>query len=120
INLPIAKSIAFRGVGFYERDAGFIDNIFGSRTYCGDAITVPDPNDSEQSITVGCVKNGPTVTNAGLEKNNFNTVDIYGGRAALKVDLDENWTATPTFMYQKTKTNGVFFYDPNLGDLKID
>src|SRR6059058_1997577 len=43
INLPIAKSIAFRGVGFYERDAGFIDNIFGSRTYCGDAITVPDP-----------------------------------------------------------------------------
>ena len=23
-------------------------------------------------------------------------------------------------MYQKTKADGVFFYDPNLGDLKID
>ena len=45
---------------------------------------------------------------------------MYGGRAALKVDLDDNWTVTPTFMYQKTKTNGVFFYDPKLGDLKID
>ncbi len=33
INLPIAKSIAFRGVAFYERDAGFIDNVSGSRTY---------------------------------------------------------------------------------------
>ena len=104
INLPIAKSIAFRGVGFYEHDAGFIDNIFGSRTYYIYSDELPDS----------------TVTNAGLEKKNFNTVDVYGGRAALKVDLDENWTATPTFMYQKTKTNGVFFYDPSLGDLKID
>ena len=42
INLPIAKSIAFRGVGFYERDAGYIDNIFGSRTYY-----IYDPNTAE-------------------------------------------------------------------------
>ena len=33
INLPIADRIAFRGVAFYEHDAGYIDNIFGSRTY---------------------------------------------------------------------------------------
>ena len=54
INLPIAKSIAFRGAGFYERDAGFIDNIFGSRTYCGDRrATDPDPK-----VPIGCVLNG--------------------------------------------------------------
>ena len=53
-------------------------------------------------------------------KKNFNDQDIYGGRAALKVDLDDNWTVTPTFMYQKTKANGVFFYNPDLGDLKVD
>jgi outer membrane receptor protein involved in Fe transport len=104
INLPIGKAIAFRGVAFYQHDAGYIDNIFGSRTYY---IYDPDIPDS-------------TVTNAGLEKKNFNDVDTYGGRAALKIDLDENWTVTPTFLYQKTKANGVFFYDPNLGDLKID
>jgi iron complex outermembrane receptor protein len=104
INLPIADRIAFRGVAFYERDAGFIDNIFGSRTYYIFSDAIPDS----------------TVTNAGLEENNFNHVDVYGGRAALKVDLDDNWTVTPTFMYQKTKTNGVFFFDPNLGDLNID
>jgi outer membrane receptor protein involved in Fe transport len=116
INIPIASRIAFRGVAFYQHDAGFIDNIFGSRTYCGDTIY----DDSDPPVAIGCVHNGPTVTNAGLEKNNFNDQDIWGGRAALKVDLDDNWTATPTFMYQKTKANGVFFYDPNLGDLKID
>src|SRR4051794_40820230 len=27
VNLPIGKSMAFRGVGFYQRDAGYIDNI---------------------------------------------------------------------------------------------
>jgi outer membrane receptor protein involved in Fe transport len=114
INLPIAPRIAFRAVAFYEHDAGFIDNVFGSRTYCGDTIYDDD------NLAIGCVHNGPTVTNAGLEEKNFNDQDLWGGRAALKVDLDDNWTITPTFMYQKLKTNGVFFFDPEIGDLKID
>src|SRR5689334_12328294 len=33
INIPIASRIAFRGVAFYEHDAGFIDNVFGARQY---------------------------------------------------------------------------------------
>src|SRR6478735_9708445 len=33
INLPISDRIAFRGVAFYQRDAGYIDNVFGERTY---------------------------------------------------------------------------------------
>ena len=33
INLPIADRIAFRASAFWERDTGFIDNIFGERTY---------------------------------------------------------------------------------------
>ena len=114
INLPIGRVAAFRAVAFYERDAGFIDNIFGSRTYCGDPV-----RDASGSI-VGCVFNGPTVTNAPFVRNNFNDQWIYGGRAALKVDLDDNWTATPTFMYQKSYANGVFFFDPKLGELRID
>ncbi|HKP33688.1 MAG TPA: TonB-dependent receptor [Sphingomicrobium sp.] len=103
-NVPIAERIAFRGVAFYQRDAGYIDNIFGSRTYYAFDEDVADL----------------TVTNAGLEKKNFNDLEVWGGRAALKVDLNDNWTATPTFMYQKTKANGVFYYDPQLGDLNID
>jgi outer membrane receptor protein involved in Fe transport len=106
INLPITPRIAFRAVAFYQKDAGFIDNIFGSRTYYTPAIPF--------GVTP------LTITNAGLEKKNFNDQETYGGRAALKVDLDDNWTATPTFMYQKAKAHGVFFYDPTLGDLKID
>ena len=72
------------------------------------------------TTVIGCVHNGIAFNNANLVKKNFNDQDIYGGRAALKIDLDDNWTVTPTFMYQKSKANGVFFYDPNIGDLKID
>jgi outer membrane receptor protein involved in Fe transport len=105
INLPIADRIAFRGVAFFKRDAGYIDNISGSRTYfvnSGGAVPLM------------------TITNAGLEKKNFNDLETYGGRAALKIDLDDNWTATPTFMYQKMKANGVFYFDPQLGERNID
>ncbi|MFL6742737.1 MAG: TonB-dependent receptor, partial [Sphingomicrobium sp.] len=104
INIPIADRIAFRGVAFWQHDAGYIDNIHGERTYYIFNDSVPDV----------------TVTNSGLEKKNNNDLTTYGGRAALKVDLNDNWTATPTFMYQNMKANGVFFFDPNLGENKID
>ena len=104
INLPITDNIAFRGVAFYQRDGGYIDNVFGERTYYIFASDIPDI----------------TVDNRNLVEKNFNDQRVYGGRAALKIDLDENWTVTPTIMHQNLKADGVFFYDPELGDLKID
>ncbi len=114
VNIPIAKMIAFRGVAFYQKDAGFIDNVPGSRTYCGSAVV--DPVTDE--IT-GCVHNGITVNNNNFLRNNINEVTTYGGRAALKIDLDENWTVTPTIMHQYNKQDGFYGFDPTLGDLKV-
>ena len=113
INLPVSDNIAFRGVAFYQRDAGYIDNVFGERAYCGDVVTDPDTGD-----TIGCVRNGFQVNNAAFVKKNFNTNTTYGGRAALKIDLNENWTITPTIMHQDSKTRGVWYYDERLGDLE--
>jgi outer membrane receptor protein involved in Fe transport len=100
INIPIATRIAFRGVAFYEKDAGYIDNVFGSRTYLA-----PDPADNV------------SFDNASIVKKNFNDLKTYGGRAALKVDLDDNWTVTPTFLYQKATADGAFFMDEDQKDL---
>jgi len=100
INLPIGDHLAFRGVAFYERDAGFIDNVFGERTYLA-----PDPADNIHVDNSCC-----------LEKN-YNPIKTYGGRAALKVDLNENWTVLPTFMYQKAVADGSFFMDEDQKDL---
>ncbi len=104
VNLPITERIAFRGVAFYQRDAGYIDNIFGQRSYYTLDPDVPDI----------------TVNNNNLVEKNFNDQRVYGGRAALKVDLNDNWTVTPTVFHQNLKANGNFSFDPQLGDLKID
>ena len=101
INLPISTNIAFRASAFYEHDAGYIDNVFGEQTYLA-----PDP---AQDIHFD---------NSQFVKKNFNDVNTYGGRAALKVDLDDNWTVTPTFLYQRAKADGAFFQDTDVGELK--
>ncbi|WP_263588153.1 TonB-dependent receptor [Sphingopyxis sp. GC21] len=100
INAPLSEMAAVRLVGWYQKDAGYIDNVPGTRSF------LPDPG-------------GITVNNAPYVKKDFNDAEIYGGRAALKVDLDENWTVTPTLLYQHQKSNGTFAQDPRVGDLQV-
>ena len=113
INLPISDNIAFRGVAFWQKDAGYIDNVFGERAYCG------DPTFDGGGDINGCIRNGFQVDNSAVTRRNFNRNTTYGGRAALKIDLDENWTVTPTLMHQRSETSGVWFYDEPLGDLEV-
>lgn len=101
INLPISDRIAFRGIAFYQRDGGYIDNVFGTRTYA-DSDT-PDI----------------TIDNSDSVEKNFNDLRTYGGRAALKIDLDDNWTVTPSILHQNQKSSGVFFQDDDQGDLEV-
>lgn len=100
VNAPLSGSAALRVSGFYQHDAGYIDNVAGKRCF------LPQPG-------------GICMTNAALVKKNYNDTDSYGGRAALKVDLDGSWTATPSVMYQETKSHGSYGYDPSLGDLNV-
>lgn len=87
VNAPLADNAAVRIVGWYRRDAGYIDNIAGSRTY----------------PTSGIVQN-----NAAFVEDDYNDVDTYGARIALGIELDENWTIRPTLMGQVQKANGSF------------
>jgi iron complex outermembrane recepter protein len=59
-----------------------------------------------------------TFSDAPFVKKDANDVDIRGGRAALKVDLNDSWTITPTVNGQVTTTGtGPFAYNPAAGDL---
>ena len=91
-------------VGFYQRDGGYIDNVRATRTYA--------LGDNNPATNV-------TVNNANLVERDFNDVDTYGGRAALKIDLDDNWTVTPAIVYQHQLSHGSFAYDKKKGDLKV-
>ena len=121
INLPIGDNIAFRGVAFYRRDAGFIDNVPGSRTYCGDPTFGPDGDDEDTDPDInGCVRNGISVDNDEFVDDDINSSRVYGGRAALKIDLNENWTVTPTVMHQNHESDGFYAFDPTVGDLEVE
>lgn len=99
LNLPIGSRSAIRLVGFGEKDAGYIDNV---------------PGPGQVYPTSGAPRD-----NAALVEQDFNDTTISGGRAALGIELNDNWTVTPAVMYQKQAAHGTFAYDPATGDLKI-
>jgi len=104
INAPLSPTAALRAVAWQKHDAGYIDNKLGTRTY-------PTWNDATGGHG--------TVDNSNVARDNFNDVDTAGGRVALRFDLGENWTITPTIMGQRTEANGAFQYDPVVGDLAL-
>ncbi|MEO6103495.1 MAG: TonB-dependent receptor, partial [Pseudoxanthomonas sp.] len=104
VNIPLSDNAAIRLVGWKEKDAGFIDNVFGTRTY--------------PSWDADSGGNG-TENNADLVRNNYNDIETTGARLALKVDLNDNWSITPTIMGQRAEANGTFAYDPEVGDLAL-
>ncbi|MEO7814923.1 MAG: TonB-dependent receptor [Sphingomicrobium sp.] len=116
VNIPISHNAAIRLVGFYEKEGGYIDNTFANRTYqrpnTASGIVDEDGNP--------VATNSPlTINNSKFVKKDFNDVETYGGRAALKIDLDDNWTVTPAIIYQHQKADGTFLYDPRAGDLEV-
>ncbi|MFL6577452.1 MAG: TonB-dependent receptor [Povalibacter sp.] len=99
VNLPINEKSAIRLVGWSKHDPGYIDNRAGTREYATAGITI---------------------NNDQFAEDNYNDVDTYGARAALRLDLNDNWTISPTLMAQKQVANGSFAYDPSLGDLAVN
>ncbi len=98
VNLPLTDIAAIRLVGWDVHDAGYIDNVHG-------AVTFPT--------------SGIVFDNSALVKNHYNTVETKGGRAALKININDSWTITPTAMGQVQQTDGDFAYNPAIGDRKV-
>ncbi|MBN8431302.1 TonB-dependent receptor [Microbulbifer salipaludis] len=112
INVPLSDRAAVRLVAWDKGEGGYIDNIPGTRTY-GLA--------SESSYSP---VTQVTEDNADLVEENFNELDNRGARAALKVDLNDRWTATASVLTQRQETSGTWFHDPEnpngeVGDLEV-
>ena len=106
VNVPLSDKAAVRLVGYYQHDGGYISNEPGTVTY-------------QRLNADNTVASPITVNNYPLAKNNFNSLDTYGGRAALKFDFSDTWSITPTVLYQYSKSDGAFIFDPKVGDLQL-
>jgi outer membrane receptor protein involved in Fe transport len=98
VNVPINDKVAIRLVGWDQHDAGFIDNVHATRDF----------------------STGQHIDNSAFVKKGFNWADTYGGRAALKIDLNDSWSVTPSIIAQDQRTNGIFGFNPSVGDLKVE
>ena len=80
LNLPVGEAVALRVVGFSARDAGYIDNVLAESF-------------------------GGTFDNADAVKEDINSIDYVGGRAALRWHASEDWTVDAGVVHQQMDAN---------------
>lgn len=90
LNMPLAQDrVALRLVGFLEEEAGYVDNVLSASP-------------------------GGTFDNAELVDEDVNSATDTGGRAALRFNIDDNWTLDAMGIYQKREADG--FGDVDLAE----
>ena len=119
-NAPLTGSAAVRVVAWKRRDAGYVDNVAGTRQF-----PIRDPAAGEPPSwggvldnTADCVASAQRVCTHNAD-DDYNWADTLGARAALKIDLNDSWSITPAIMGQHQEANGSTGYDPSVGDLKV-
>jgi outer membrane receptor protein involved in Fe transport len=116
INIPIIEGkLAFRATAFVDRQGGYIDNVYG--TYQMPLVGRNADGTVAFSLPAGSTR--PIINNAPYARNDFNSATYTGGRVSLRWEPAPDWTITVQDMYQTLDAEGVFQYDPTLGDLKV-
>jgi iron complex outermembrane receptor protein len=112
VNIPISSILAVRLVGWDQHDPGYISNVRGSNLNAG-------IQNGNRTFPTWTGATGLTLSNQTSQSSDYNTVHTQGGRAALKLDINDNWTVTPSIMGQRLADTGFFAYDPGVGDLQV-
>jgi iron complex outermembrane recepter protein len=120
VNIPLAEHAAIRLVGYYQHDGGYINNVYRQDTFQRYSPTGTPVAGGPAGGPDGFPNYYPvTINNSDVAKNRWNTVETGGGRAALRVDLNDKWTITPAILGQYQKSEGDFAFDPKFGDLNV-
>jgi outer membrane receptor protein involved in Fe transport len=113
INIPLGRNTAMRAAFYNVQLGGYIDNVQGTFTL--------DPDINEDSA----VDLGPDATyeearNADLAEDNFNDSFYKGIRLSGYHEFNRDWNVLIQNTYQELGADGVFDYDPDVGDLKVE
>ena len=138
VNVPvIAGRVAIRAVIYTDKQGGYIDNVPGTYQMpfngnVGQAGKLPTGNPllviralESCSGVVNCTGAGyaapirQTINNDRFVEDNYNDASYSGGRIALAVKLTDDWSLDVMHARQSLETDGVFSYEPGVGDLKV-
>jgi len=112
INIPIGDRTAVR-LTFYDVNyGGYIDNVRGEFTL--------DPEvNPEANVSLPDDATFETVDNNQLVEDNFNDSFYKGLRAGIYHEFNPDWNILVQNTFQELGADGVFDYDPEIGDLKV-
>ncbi|MGF1454506.1 MAG: TonB-dependent receptor [Alphaproteobacteria bacterium] len=107
-NIPILEDrLAARVAFFSVNEGGYIDNVFGSRT-------LPEEN---PAFPVGAELDA--AVNTGLVEDDFNDSTYNGFRISATYIINDDWDLRVQHMRQELVADGVFDFDPEVGDLEV-
>ena len=130
-NLPIYDSVTIRGVVYSDDKGGYIDNIQGTRTVEESARFRSEGYMRSNGVPVSAARAGfqagadlsgvtfIAADNTNLVEDDFNTSQYTGARLSALINLSDDWDLLLAHTTQELDADGVFFSDPNLGDLEI-
>ena len=133
INLPIIEDkLAVRIVGFNDQQGGYIDNVEGvyqpqagaTNNIPVDSISFEPGHKLADGTVVGPdgltvpVEHSP-VSNREFAEDNFNDATYSGFRIGGRYNVNDNWQFTVQHHQQALDVDGVFDFDPDVGDLQV-
>src|SRR3984957_15363327 len=99
LNLPVIDGVlGFRVSAFSVSHGGFINNELATRDWINTAVS----------------------NNAAWARNDYNREHVEGGRVALKGVINDDWSASLTYSFQRQHTIGAWDEDPNLAPLTVE
>jgi len=131
LNLPLGQNFGLRGVVYYDKKGGWIDNVAGTIDASESARFRPEGTVRDNGVPVSAQRAGFQSTadlsgvtflaadNNDLVEEDINETTYTGGRISARWDMNDNWRFDVAYATQDIESDGVFFADPNLGDLEI-
>ena len=119
INIPVYDRMAVRGAFYSVSEGGYIDNVLGSFT--------TDPAINPLSTASGSAVRYEAANNGALVESDFNDSYYKGARISGSYALtpDERWMLEDVDVLvqhttQELGSDGVFDFDPEVGDLDVN
>ena len=131
LNMPLSENLGLRGVVYSDSKGGWIDNVAGTRDASGSARWRPEGTVRQNGVPVASFRAGfragadlsgiefISEDNSNIADENINDVQYTGARFSGHWDINDNWSLLLSHTTQETEADGVFFADPEVGDLEI-